>query len=366
MSRVPTEEGSIDVAIWLVNNDMGEKTQDIDKPTNLPNSHSALSNQTLFRKLLTSKRQLLVRMKRFCEKAYVCKIQTELDECLAQLVDIQATYTQYREAVDDVTDSELKTELVEQVEERFERCTKLCDNAKGRLSLYALEKDSKNIKSKCDREIFNVDTADSVSQVTGGMSVSSSKIAARQIELELKRAKLEANHKLALAQAQAQAQAESAQAQAVAAQALAQVEARHCIEKAELDAEERLIALSECGSMAASRKRGSVSSSQRVRGLLATVDRHLTINLDSETKRGILQAESGNVSPEFNNVILPGNNMGFNYHINQGMANNTLPLKQDVQPIHSLGATMQMQTPFNEQTPSSSTGEATLITYLER
>ena len=58
--------------------------------------------------------------------------------------------------------------------------------------------------------------------------------------------------------------------------------------------------------------------------------------------------------------------MGFNYHINQGMANNTVPLKQDVQPIHSLGATMQMQTPFNEQTPSSSTGEATLITYLER
>ena len=250
------------------------------------------------------------------------------------------------------------------MEERFERCTKLCDNAKGRLSLYALEKDSKNIKPKCDREIFNVDPADSVFQVTGGMSVSSSKIAARQIELELKRAKLEANHKLALAQAQAHA--ESAQAQAVAAQALAQVEARHCIEKVELDAEERLIALSECGSMAASRKRGSVSSSQRVRRLLATVDRHLTINLDTETKRGILQAESGNVSPEFNNVILPGNNMGFNYHINQGMANNTLPLKQDVQPIHSLGATTQMQTPFNEQTPSSSTGEATLITYLER
>ena len=78
MSRVPTEEGSIDVAMWLFNNDMGEKTQDIDKPTNLPNSHSALSNQTLFRKLLTSKRQLLVRMKRFCEKAYVCKIQTEV------------------------------------------------------------------------------------------------------------------------------------------------------------------------------------------------------------------------------------------------------------------------------------------------
>ena len=69
MSRVPTEEGSIDVAMWLFNNDMGEETQDIDKPTNLPNSHSALSNQTLFRKLLTSKRQLLVRMKRFCEKA---------------------------------------------------------------------------------------------------------------------------------------------------------------------------------------------------------------------------------------------------------------------------------------------------------
>ena len=191
---------------------------------------------------------------------------------LAPAVPYLYLYTKYREAIDDVTDSELKTELVEQVEERFERCTKLCDNAKGRLSLYALEKDSKNIKSKCDRNIVNVDPADSVSQVTGGISVSSSKIAARQIELELKRAKLEANHKLALAQAQAQAES-------------AQAEARRCIEKAKLDAEERLIALSECGSMAASRKRGSVSSSQRVRELLATVDRHLTINLDTEICR---------------------------------------------------------------------------------
>ena len=63
--------------------------------------------------------------------------------------------------------------------------------------------------------------------------MSSSKIAARQIELELKRAKLEANHKLALTQARAEA------AQEQAAQALAQ--ARRCAEKAELDAEERLI-----------------------------------------------------------------------------------------------------------------------------
>ena len=47
---------------------------------------------------------------------------------------IQSSYTKYKEAVEDVTDSELKTELVEQVEERFKRCTKLYNNAKHRLS----------------------------------------------------------------------------------------------------------------------------------------------------------------------------------------------------------------------------------------
>ena len=63
--------------------------------------------------------------------------------------------------------------------------------------------------------------------------------------------------------------------------------------------------------MAALRRRRSVSSSQRVRGLLATADCHSSNNFDTDTKRENLHGENGNVSPEFNNVKLPDNNVGF-------------------------------------------------------
>ena len=182
---------------------------------------------------------------------------------MEQLANIQSTYTKYKKAVEDVTDSKLKTELVEQIEERFESCTKLYDNDKYRLSLYAPEKDPKN-QNVVEILLMSIRPI-TLSQFTGRISVSSSKIVARQIE--------------------------------------------------------------------ASRRRGSVSSSQRVRELLATADRHRSDNLDTETKRGALQGKSGYVSPEFNNVILPGNNMGYEYHINQGRVDSTPQNKMSHRPI---------------------------------
>ena len=144
--------------------------------------------------------------------------------------------------------------------------------------------------------------------MTDGISITSSKLAARRIKLELSRAELQANHKLTLAQAQAQTQAAQARAQAQAAQA--QAEAQRCIEEAKLDAEEKLLTLSVCRSAAASRGRRSASSSQRVKGLLVTAERHL----DTQTFREMRQGEIGDGSPDFNFWPV---NMGSAFHPTQ-------------------------------------------------
>ena len=96
--------------------------------------------------------------------------------------------------------------------------------------------------------------SDSVSRVTECYSIASSKAMARQIELDRKRVELKAHYDLAKAKVHAEAKAAEAEA--------AEAEAHRRVEEARLDAEERLIALSERGSsVASSPRQGSVSFS---------------------------------------------------------------------------------------------------------
>ena len=352
MSHVPTEKGSVDVATGLIGDDTGGKIPGPDTQMGPHTSQSAPSNLNKFRKLLTSKRQLVVRMRRFCETANECKSQQQFSECSETLINIQSAYNQFKRATDEVTDSELVVELVEQVADQFENCTKLHQNVKQHFLVCASKKVAKHLN--CDQGVAELNPADSVSQVTDGISITSSRLAARQIKLELKRAELEANHKLALAQAQAQA----AQAQAQAQAAQAQAEARRCIEEARLDAEEKLLTLSECGSVAVSRGRRSASSSQRVEGLLVTAERHL----DMQTFREMRQGEIGDGSPDFNF-----------WPVNMGSAPHPTQSVEQVQP--NAKETFRESAPI-PLTPSGNNvpvfpaqndvGESTLKTYLDR
>ena len=93
-----------------------------------------------------------------------------------------------------------------------------------------------------------VQSADSASQVTGYTTTTTKSCEIRQIELAKRRAELKASYELAEAR-EARARAE-AQAKAVKAEMLAKLR----IEEARIEAEEKLIACSERGSVAASRR----------------------------------------------------------------------------------------------------------------
>ena len=96
-----------------------------------------------------------------------------------------------------------------------------------------------------------VQSADSASQVTGYTATTNKSCEIRQIELAKRRAELKAFFELAEArEARALAEAEKAQAKAETAEMLAKLR----IEEARIEAEEKLIACSERGSVAASRR----------------------------------------------------------------------------------------------------------------
>ena len=112
-----------------------------------------------------------------------------------------------------------------------------------------------------DRSV-DFESSDSVCQVIECYSKASSKAMTGQIELDCKRAELKAHYDLAKAKAHAEAQAKAA-------------EAHRCIKESRLDAEKRLIALSERGSsVSPSRRQGSVSSSGQSSGLSAGPKSH--------------------------------------------------------------------------------------------
>ena len=125
-----------------------------------------------------------------------------------------------------ITDHEIASELYEGIADVEVKCCLLYDKFRSR-----------SCESKLDYIHDMLDTADSASQMAKHFSVTSSRVSAQQIELECQRAELRAMCDLEKEQAKARAKAAAAEA-----------EARFRVAQARLDAEEKLLSMSQKGS----------------------------------------------------------------------------------------------------------------------
>ena len=196
------------------------------------------------RKLLTTKRLLVLDMKALSSSLKKCKSKEEFCKITPKFEEVSVSYNDFRKALDEVTDIEFAAELSDSVADLFEECSNSHELCKQR-HFYRLD-------DNCD-QMTEVKVTDSVSQVSRGISSSTSKAssAARLIELECKRSALRAARDLKLAKAKAQEAAIEAE-----------TKARFSIEEAKLKAEFKLLELSERGSSVASE-----SALRRVRSI---------------------------------------------------------------------------------------------------
>ena len=184
-------------------------------------------------------------------------------------------------AVKNLVDKELSLELSDIVIECFDKCSELYFGCERRFirNLSANLPDDEFI-SDCE---IDVKPSDSVSQVTSKCTVNTAKSSVvRRIELERKRAEIQSAAELAKArkakqqaelearrvQAAAEAEARRAQAEARRAHLLAEAEeaealAKLSLQTANLEAEEKLLARSERGSVATMSRASRTKSSVR-------------------------------------------------------------------------------------------------------
>ena len=204
------------------------------------------------RKLLNTKRLLVLDMKALSSSLKKCKSKEEFCKITPKFEEVSVSYNDFRKALDEVTDIDIAFELSDLVADLFEESSNLHEICKQRY-FYCLKYDS------CD-QMTEVKVTDSVSQVSRGISSSTSKTrsAARLIELECKRSALRAVRDLELAKAKAKAQEAKAQEAAIEAEA----KARFSIEEAKLEAEAKLLKLSERGPSLASK-----SALRRIRSI---------------------------------------------------------------------------------------------------
>ena len=154
-----------------------------------PTSSGPLAKESLTglgpRKLLTTKRLLVLEMKALSSSLKKCKSKKEFCEKARKFDEISASYNDFRKALDEVTDIEFATELSDRVADLFEESYNLHEICKQHY-FYRLD-------DNCD-QMTEVKVMDSVFQVSRGISSSTSKAssAARLIELECKRSALRA------------------------------------------------------------------------------------------------------------------------------------------------------------------------------
>ena len=189
------------------------------------------------RKLLTAKRLLIVNMKTLITSLRAASA-SQLSDLVMQFEDIESSIGDFKErAHNNVLDPNYVSHLLEEINFHFEQCRKSLHDATRRA-----------IDILNENEFYDdLEPEDSVSQVKAPASTLStiSKLLARKIEVERKRVELEVARDRDLANAKAEADA-------AAAKAKADAEARFRIQGAKLDAEEKLIALSEHGASVAS------------------------------------------------------------------------------------------------------------------
>ena len=202
------------------------------------------------RKLLTTKRLLVLDVKALSSNLKKCKSKEEFCKITPKFEEVSVSYSDFRKALDEVTDIEFAAELSDSVADLFEECFNSHEICKQR-HFYCLD-------DNCD-QMTEVKVTDSVSQVSRDINSSTTKAssAARLIELECKLSALRAVRDLELAKAKVEAKAKAqemeAEAKAQEAAIEAETKARFSIEEAKLKAELKLLELSERGSSVASK-----------------------------------------------------------------------------------------------------------------
>ena len=161
------------------------------------------------RKLLTTKRLLVLDMKALSSTLKKCKSKDEFCKITPKFEEVSVSYNDFRKALDEVNDIEFAAELIHGVADHFEECSNSHQLCKERY-FYCLD-------NNCD-QVTEVKVMDSVSQMSRGTSSSTSKAssAARLIELECKRSALRAARDLELAGAKAHFSIEEAKLEAEA------------------------------------------------------------------------------------------------------------------------------------------------------
>ena len=217
----------------------------VDAPTETNEAH-AIAQDRAGRKLLTVRRRLLVDIKSLNNALKTCRSYDKFSEQISKCVDLRLAYSKYREALNDITDSDWFRELSDKIGDKYDQCMERFDALESEYMVVSSKpkipeshdklNDSENNDNEC-----NIEPSDSASQVSGGVTnldKASNRSAVRQIEIDKRRADLKITHELQKEKILVKARAEEAEALALA---------KLRLEEAALDAEEKLLACSERG-----------------------------------------------------------------------------------------------------------------------
>ena len=192
------------------------------------------------RKFLNRHRKLMGKLTKMQKDFKLCSTPEQFNNCSTNFDTLKSSFASYcRDLKLQVTDPDKFDEINERLKDAYDNCYDNYDECK--LRVVGCPHDDSEVESV-------VESADSASQVTGYTATTNKSCEIRQIELAKRRTELKASFELA------EAREAKARAEAAKAQAKAEMLAKLRIEEARIEAEEKLIACSERGSVAASRR----------------------------------------------------------------------------------------------------------------
>ena len=198
--------------------------------TRSSNFNALVGPGDLQRKLLTMRRKLMLDMKRFLSFSEPKNV-SESDLGALQFACIREAYDNFREGLNNISDTETLKQLSENISDQFKKCQKVYH---GRVSTNASSDEDELAPS------------DSISQVTTRLSgASKTSSVLKRIELDRKRAELQNLKDLAdakMRKARLLAEAEKAKLLAEAEAEEAEMLARLRLESANIEAEEKILA----------------------------------------------------------------------------------------------------------------------------
>ena len=203
------------------------------------------------RKILTMRRKLLLDLKRLHSALTDCTSPDHFFEHeLPYFGFVEESYENLLRTLDSLNDVEFKKEMFEGIVDSFEQCSKLFENCQTRF----LEPINKRAETNSDNEEEDeIKASDSVSQIGVSTSIVSKKSdLAQQIEFERKRTEIESIEEITKAR-KARLLAEAEEAESLA---------KLRLEKANLEAEEKLAAFEGSSILSTSTKIKSFSSSR--------------------------------------------------------------------------------------------------------